>query len=83
MEKARDMLVSLCSWAKKYLENKPHSTTERADIALGSEPDAESDVRLSVASIADIEENIICPSLGLKGMFPSQRIISMILSNAK
>jgi len=67
MEKAREMLTSLCNWAKKYLKDAPHSTDGKMDITLGRESDTESDMGLSISSIADIEENIICPSLGLKG----------------
>ena len=82
MEKAREMLTSLCNWAKKYLKDAPHSTDGKMDITLGRESDTGSDMGLSISSIADIEENIICPSLGLKGVLQSQFIVSVTSSIA-
>ena len=61
------MLTGVCSWAKKFLKPEPHISDDLVDFKLGSEPDVESDVRLAIADVVDIEENVLCPSLGLKG----------------
>ena len=67
MGKVRDMLTGVCSWAKKFLKPEPHISDDLVDFKLGSEPNVESDVRLAIADVVDIEENVLCPSLGLKG----------------
>ena len=69
MEKAKEMLARVCSWAKKILKDAPESSDDLIDFRLGSEPVVEPDVRLSLKNVADIEENILCPSLGLKGKY--------------
>ena len=67
MEKAREMLTRICSWAKRYLKDAPQPSDDVIDFNFESEANVESEARLALPSVADIEENILCPSLGLKG----------------
>ena len=67
MEKVRELCSAMSRWARKFLKAEPCPSDEVIDFKRGSEAAPVSDARLSVSEIVDIEENILCPSLGLKG----------------
>ncbi|XP_065062529.1 DNA replication ATP-dependent helicase/nuclease DNA2-like isoform X2 [Rhopilema esculentum] len=67
MEKVRELCSAMSRWARKFLKAEPCPSDDIIDFKRGSEAAPESDARLSVSNIVDIEENILCPSLGLKG----------------
>ena len=66
--KVKELTSSLSAWAKKFLKEEPQNHDGYVDFKHGNQPHEDSDVRLSVMEVVDIEENVLCPSLGIKGM---------------
>ena len=71
LHRSGEMLVGLCEWAKKYFKESPQASDDLIDFKVGSS-DPEQEARIALTSVIDIEENILCPSLGLKGLKHSQ-----------
>ncbi len=68
MENVREYISLLSKWGLKFLKDTPQDTDAIVDFKLGSDVNSDDVTQLSISNIVDIEENIICPSLGLKGM---------------
>eukprot|EP00794_Sanderia_malayensis_P004887 gene4887-5527_t len=67
MEKVDEYATLLSKWGKKFLKDTPQTSDEIVDFKLGSSVNSDDVTRLSITEVVDIEENILCPSLGLKG----------------
>ena len=67
MNKIKEFVPALTVWAKKFLRQSPDEKDGMIDFRFGAMPDADGSVSLAVSDVVDIEENILCPSLGLKG----------------